>query len=176
MYRLGWNHGCKHLIYKDNSTPWYEHEGSYVEPDVYFNRIFIGIGPQSIRRSTLKKQTFTKNKRLTWYLEAAHYLESIGSIFDSDSLSGGHDWKWDFELHLKYPLLVNNSAALFLNNNTTLLLDGDTETFWRDLAELELMFGKGELGSSVFVGINLVDEHPRDSREGIGEAGFRFFF
>ncbi|MFC1497290.1 hypothetical protein ACFLS1_02300 [Verrucomicrobiota bacterium] len=183
IYRIGWNHACDHLVYKDNPDPWYQDEElNDMEPDIYYNRFFVAAGSPTIRRIVHRENICRDNNnkwgmgRFVWYAEAANYIRSIGSMSDSDFLYGGNDWRWDFILKLRYPLFVGKSFALLANNRTVLLLDGDDETYWRDLLELELMLTGGRCGMSFFAGINLLDEHPYDSREGLGEVGFRFFF
>jgi hypothetical protein len=50
------------------------------------------------------------------------------------------------------------------------------ETYWRVRVEGEALLDWGEYGFSVFAGCTPVDQHTRDSHEGLIDFGGRFFF
>ena len=141
IYRYGWNHACYHLTYKDNPAPWYLNEGAEIEPDVFYNRLFAGVGTPTVRRRNRVEQAFanTDQKQLTWYAEGGYYLQELGGIVDDESLYGGNDWEWDLRFDAMYPLWIGESTALFANNSFALLGDGEGDTYSRDLVELELV-------------------------------------
>ena len=57
-----------------------------------------------------------------------------------------------------------------------MLLDGEDEFFARELAQLEVAFASRGYGSSIYAGWHAVDEHPRDSKEGMVEFGASFYY
>ena len=180
-YRAGWQHACYHLIYKDNAIPWYHSSGVNVEPDVYFNKLFIGLGSRTIRgyeqhRNAFHREGATSLNRLAWYVEGGHYLQSLFDLMEPQAIHGGNDWAWDLTVELKYLLYTNRAFALFLNNRTVMLLDGANDDYWRDVVELECMLRGGKYTGSLFAGATPIDEHPRDAREGLLELGARFVF
>ena len=152
-----------------------------IPPDVYFNRLYAGAGLLESRRELLKS-TFLgaaapeKKPRLIWYAEAGWYLRSLGGWLDEESLSGDNPWAYDLKLDLMTPLRVRKAYALFAASRTHVLFDTLDSTYWRERLELETFFASRGFGSSVFLAWNAVDEHPRDSREGLFELGARFFF
>lgn len=178
---FGWLHTCQHLIYKDQDNPWYLEEGLNLPPDVYYNRLYAGLGRPEARREILWQTYFGPDaapgkSRWIWRAEAGGYLHSLGGLMDEESLSGGQDWAADLKADLMIPLFVRRSVALFAANRAQLLLDADEETYWRDRLELEAFFASRGFGFSAFLAWNAVDEHPRDSREDLVEIGGRFFF
>lgn len=178
---FGWLHACQHLIYKDHTSPWYLEDGLDLPPDVYYNRLYAGLGRPEARREILWQTFFgpdsaARKPRWIWHAEVGGYLRSLGSFMDEESLSGGQDWSADLKADVMLPLLVRPAFALFAANRAHLLLDTDNETFWRDRLELEAFFASHAYGFSTFLAWNAVDEHPRDSREDLVEFGGRFFF
>ena len=95
---------------------------------------------------------------------------------DADSLYGGNDWTADLKLDVMIPLRLRRTYALFAASRAHVLFDTDADAFGRERLELESFFASRGFGSSVFLAWNAVDEHPRDSREGLFELGARFFF
>lgn len=181
MYRAGLVHACQHLIYKDNEEPWYLEEGVDIPPDIYFNRLYAGVGRQEARRERLTAAYLgaaapERKPRLVWYAEAGGYLRSLGGLMNADSLYGGNNWVADLKLDVMIPLRLRRTYALFAASRTHVLFDTDSDAFWRERLELESFFTSRGFGSSVFLAWNALDEHPRDSREGLFELGARFFF
>ena len=181
LYRAGLVHACQHLIYKDNEEPWYLEEGVDIPPDVYFNRLYMGAGMQESRREKLVPIYLgtaapEKKPRLVWYVEAGWYLRSLGGLMDEESLYGANDWAADLKMDVMIPLRLRKAYALFAASRTHVLFDTDSNAYWRERLELEAFFASRGFGSSVFLAWNAVDEHPRDSREGLFELGARFFF
>ena len=181
LYRAGLVHACQHLIYKDNEDPWYLEEGVDIPPDVYFNRLYAGAGMQETRREVLQRTYLgalatAKKPPAVWYVEAGWYLRSLGSLLDEESLYGDNDWVADLKADMMFPFRVRKAYALFAASRTHVLFDTDSNAYWRERLELEAFFASRGFGSSVFLAWNTVDEHPRDSREGLFELGARFFF
>ncbi|HOW98125.1 MAG TPA: hypothetical protein P5567_09415 [Kiritimatiellia bacterium] len=181
LCRAGWVHACQHLIYKDDDSPWYLEEGVDIPPDVYWNRLYAGAGRPEIRPELLRQIFFaepegSRRPLAVWYAEAGWYLRSLGGLMDDESLYGDNDWAYDGKLDLMVPLRVTRSIALFAASHAHALFDTNDKAYWRERLELENHFASRGFGSSVFAAWNAVDEHPRDSREGLFELGARFFF
>lgn len=181
LYRFGWEHVCQHLIYKDHEEPWYIVAGSNdVPPDVYYNRLFVGAGRREIRPEILWQTSFGKEggaapPRAIWYVEAGGYLRSVSGM-DADSFYGGNDWVADLTADLRLRVFTADRWMLFATSRTQLLLDGEDDVFARERLRLEAVFDSRAFGSSVYLGGHVVDEHPRDSKEGIVELGAAFYF
>ena len=177
LARFGWNHACQHLIYKDHEEPWYMAAGSNaVPPDVYWNRIFLGAGRAEVRPEVFRETTFgPAPPRLLWYAEIGGYLQSFPGM-DDDSLYGYNDWVADARADLKLRLLAGAKWALFATSLTQVLLDGEDEFFTREQLQLEAAFASRGYGSSIYAGWHAVDEHPRDSKEGMLEFGAAFYY
>ena len=177
LARFGWNHACQHLIYKDHEEPWYMAAGSNaVPPDVYWNRIFLGAGRAEVRPEVFRETTFgAAPPRLLWYAEIGGYLQSFPGM-DDDSLYGYNDWVADARADLKLRLLAGAKWALFATSLTQVLLDGEDEFFTREQLQLEAAFASRGYGSSIYAGWHAVDEHPRDSKEGMLEFGAAFYY
>ena len=178
LARFGWNHACQHLIYKDNDEPWYLYEGSNVPPDVYWNRLFVGAGRAEIRPEIFRESYFGEGAarpRLLWYVEAGGYLRSFPGMND-DSLYGDNDWVADGKAEVR--LLLHGAArwALFANSLTQVLLDVDDELCTREQLQVEAAFASRGFGSSLYAGWHVVDEHPRDDKEGMLEFGAAFYY
>lgn len=181
LFRAGLVHACQHLIYKDHDEPWYLAEGLDLPPDVYFNRLYAGMGRRESRREKLTAAYFGKTvphrtPPLLWYVEAGGYLRSLGELLAEESLYGDNDWAADAKADVMVPVLVRPSVALFVASRAHVLFDIHDHTFWRERLEVENFFASRGFGSSAFLAWNVVDEHPRDSREGLWEVGARFFF
>lgn len=181
LYRFGLVHACQHLIYKDYEDPWYLEEGVNVAPDVYYNRLSLGVGSREIRPELLReafRQNGAREKgpSLVWYTEAGRYLRSLGGLLDEEALYGHNDWEADLNADVMIPLRVRRAFTLFAASRTQVLWNTRADTFWRERLELEAFFGSRGFGSSVFLAWNAVDEHPRDRKEGLFELGARFFF
>lgn len=182
LVRFGWNHVCQHLIYKDNETPWYVAAGSNnVPPDVYYNRLFLGAGRREIRPEILRQVFFGGREggpvppRVIWYVEAGGYLRSLPGM-DEESLAGGNEWTADLTADLRLLLHAADRWLLFANSRTQVLLDTDEEAYARELVQLEAAFDSRGFGLSLVLGAHLLDEHPRDSKEGIIELGAVSYF
>jgi len=178
LARFGWNHACQHLIYKDNDEPWYTVEGSNLPPDVYYNRIFAGVGRRESRPEILREEFFgaePSRPRVVWYLEAGGYLRSLPGM-DGESLHGGNDWIADGTAELRLLLHGAKQWLLFATSRTQVLLDTGDELYARELVQLEAVFDSQGFGSSVYAGWHAFDEHPRDSKEGLVELGAAFYF
>ena len=176
LYRFGWSHVCQHLIYKDNEEPWYLNEGSNVPPDVYWNRLYLGAGRAEIRPEVFRESTFgAAPPRLIWYLEVGGYLQSFPGL-DNDSLYGSNDWVADARADVRLRLLSGGKWALFANSLTHVLLDGADEWFTREQLQVEVAFDSRGYGSSIYAGWHVVDEHPRDGKEGMLEIGAAFYY
>ncbi len=176
LYRFGWNHACQHLIYKDNEEPWYLYEGSNVPPDVYWNRLFLGAGRAEIRPEVFRETAFgTAPPRLLWYLEVGGYLQSFPGM-DDDSLYGANDWVADARADVRLRLYSAGKWALYANSLTHVLLDGEDEWFTREQLQAEVAFDSQGYGSSIYAGWHVVDEHPRDGKEGMLEIGAAFYY
>ena len=177
LYRFGWNHACQHLIYKDHEEPWYATAGSNaVPPDVYWNRLYLGAGRAEVRPEVFRETTFgSAPPRLLWYAEIGGYLQSFPGM-DDDSLYGHNDWVADAKADLKLRLLSGGKWALFATSLTHVLLDGEDEFYTREQVQLEVAFDSRGYGSSIYAGWHAVDEHPRDSKEGMVEFGAAFYY
>lgn len=181
LCRAGLVHSCQHLIYKDDDSPWYLEEGVDIPPDVYWNRLYAGAGSREVRPERLWATYLgagapEKKPRMVWYAEAGWYLRSLGGLLDAESLYGDNDWAYDLKLDLSLPLRARKAYALFAASRAHALFDTGDKAYWRERIELENFFASRGFGSSVFLAWNAVDEHPRDSREGLFELGARFFF
>lgn len=177
LVRFGWNHACQHLIYKDNADPWYETAGSNaVPPDVFWNRISLGAGRAEIRPDVFREAAFgPAPPRWFWYAEIGGYLQSFPGL-EGDSLYGSNDWAADAKFDLRLRLLSGAKWALFATSLTHVLLDGANELFMREQVRLEMAFASRGYGSSIVAGWHAVDEHPRDSKEGLFEFGAAFYY
>lgn len=180
LVRLGWNHVCQHLVYKDNDRPWYTIEGSNLPPDVYYNRLFVGVGRREIRPEIMWKTFFAKESgavlpRMLWYLEAGGYIRSLPGM-DEESLVGGNDWTADLTAEIHFLLYAADRWLLFANSRTQVLLDVDDDLFARELLQLEVAFNPRGFGLSLVLGAHVFDEHPRDSKEGLVEWGAISYF
>ena len=182
MVRAGLAHMCRHLIYKDDETPWYLEDGTNFPADVYFNRLYAGIGSVEARPEE-RWQTLLRGggaraafPRAIWQAEVAGYLRSLGGLMDADSLSGNNDWQADAKADLMLPLRVRPACAWFAASRTHVLFDTHFEATWIERLELEVLFANREYGTLLFLAWNAVDEQPLDSREGMVELGARFFF
>ena len=180
LVRFGWNHVCQHLIYKNNAEPWYTLEGSNLPPDVYYNRLFIGVGRREIRPEIMRQTFFQEEPRsalprILWYLEAGGYIRSLLDM-EQDSLTGGNDWTADLTAEIHLLLHAGDRWLLFANSRTQELLDVDQKIFSRELLQLEAAFDTRGFGLSLLLWVYVLDEHPRDSREGIVEIGAMSYF
>ena len=178
LYRFGWSHVCQHLIYKDNEEPWYLNEGSNVPPDVYWNRLYLGAGRAEIRPEVFRESLFGAGAvppRLIWYLEVGGYLQSFPGM-DDDSLYGSNDWVADAKADVRLRLFSADRWVLFANSLTHVLLDGEDELFAREQIQLEVAFDSEGFGFSIYGGWHVVDEHPRDGKEGMLEIGAAFYY
>jgi hypothetical protein len=177
LYRIGWDHACNHLTYKEGLRPWYNDGVNYIEPDVYYNRIFAAAGSATDPRLRRSAEYWNSEKpELHWCLETGWYVSSVFGLFSSREVQGGNDWAWDITARLSYPVLRANLSTLALNSETVLMIERDDDTYWRQRLELELFRRPSSYGTSAFLGLCLIDEHPRDSREGLCDIGFRVFF
>ena len=182
LYRIGWDHGCSHLVHKDGPHPWYEDaSGNPLLSDVYYNRAFVGYGTPWIRPQVYRERAAADpdaRRRWgpsAWYFEAGYYLRSFFDIIDQGSLYEGNDWAWDARAEWRYPVRVGRSFVLSLTNEARVLLDTGASTYWTDRCGLEAWFTGGALGTGLFIRGSLIDEHPRDSKDRIIEAGLRVF-
>jgi hypothetical protein len=183
LWRLGWDHVCHHLIYKDTGEPWYDRTGGEFEADVFYNRVFAGygvpFGRPALRWLAVKEGAggpVAWHERFLWYAEAGYYLRDLGGLMDSESLWGSNDWQWDVRADASVLAWRNRWFAVFAHGSATVLADTDNEVFWRGRAEAEVLLPGGGFGLSFYGAYTPVDEHPRDSREGLGEIGARGCF
>ncbi len=178
LARFGWDHVCQHLIYKDNEEPWYTVEGSNIPPDVYYNRLFVGAGRRESRPEILRQAFFQEGgipTRVIWYFEAGGYLRSLPGV-DDESLYGDNDWVGDGLADIHLLLHAADRWLLFVNSRTQVLLDTGDEFYTRERLQLEAVFDSRGFGSAVYAGWHVLDEHPRDSKEGMTELGAVFYF
>ena len=182
LWRFGFDHSCYHLVRKTNETPWYAESDAVPLNDVYYNRLFLDIGSQSARPAVWRRQNQEaargqiRPSRLAWTVEGGYYLRDFFNVISKDSLYKGNDWIWDAGAQIKCALFRHQLAVLAATSETQLLGDKDRDIYWREKVGLELTFLRGGFGSRLFVNANPLDEHPRDSREGIVEMGATFFF
>ncbi len=180
LCRFGWNHTCQHLIYKDDKSPWYADEDRPITPDVYYNRLFLGVGSRAIRPEIMRKTFFREGPdaalpHVLWYLEAGAYIRSLPGM-DDESLTGGNDWTADLAAEVHVRLLAADRWVLFAKSRTQVLLDVDDDAYSRELVQLEAAFDAKGYGLSLLLGMHVLDEHPRDSKEGVLEIGIATFF
>ncbi len=180
LARAGWAHACQHLIYKDDESPWYLNVGSNIPPDVYYNRLFVGAGRAEMRPEILRAAYFGREgkpvpARVLGYAEAGGYLRSLPGM-DGESLYGGNEWVGDLLGELRVLVWAGRKWLLWANSRTQVLMDTEEELYWRERVELEAMFDSRGYGASVYTGMYVLDEHPRDSHEDLVEAGVRFTF
>jgi hypothetical protein len=181
LYRAGWVHACQHLIYKDDANPWYLAEDSSIPPDLYYNRLFLGFGtpearPEVLRQTFLVGNPGARAPWLIWYGEGGYYLRSLGDLIEPDSLYDHNDWAMDFKADIGVPIWKSQSAVLIAGSHTHLLFDTDSDTYLRESLELAAHFASTGYGTSLVLGNRVVDEHPRDSKEGVWEIGVRFYY
>jgi hypothetical protein len=179
LARAGWAHACQHLVYKDHEEPWYTVEGSNLPPDVYYNRLFLGAGSRAIRPEILQETVFNRTgpapARVLWYLEAGGYVRSLPGM-DRESLYDGNDWVGDLTGELRLRLWAGQRWLLFAASRTQVLLDAGDKGYFRERLRLEAVFDSRGFGSTFYAGAHVVDEHPRDSQEGLLELGGVFTF
>lgn len=177
LYRLGWSHACDHVIWKGEDAWYDEHD---LPRDVFYHKVYLAAGTQTVRPIVQAKQIFDNEKRsllerLVWYTEVACFIRSLGSI-DKETLYCANNWQWQFTGELRYPLFAASKAAIFFNTRTVLLLDTSSRICWRESLQLEMFFRPGKFAASLFAGWYPIDEHPRDSLDGMTELGIRFVF
>ena len=179
MARGGWSHVCQHLVYKEQDEPWYELEGSNVPPDVYWNRLYAGFGREESRPELLRKAAFGEGRgeipRFTWWAEAGGYLRSLPGV-DDETLYSQNDWAADLVADLRAIPYAGRKWLLAGTARTHLLFDDGGEAFLRQGRGGEATFDGSGFGATVFLGGHVVDEHPRDDKDGLLEAGARLFF
>jgi hypothetical protein len=181
LWRAGWDHACWHLVLKDpEDDPWYNRAPAALD-DVYVNRLFVGGGNGSsrgadVRRALVAGRGRGWRGRVLWRAEAGYYLRSLSGVLDEDVLYENNDWAWDVSGEGRAALWVGRGTALLLRYTATLLANTDARTFWRDEAALEWTSLREGGGAALFLGWHPVDRHPRDSKEGLTEAGFRVWF
>ena len=179
LYRAGLDHSCDHIVHKNTANPWYvTDDGQLV--DVYFNRVFAGVGSRDIRLPDFRRQYIGKDRpqpgSLVWYVEGGYYLRSLFNIIRSDSLWEGNEWEWDLRGELRCTLWSGEWCVLFLNDECRLLVDLDGDTYWQNSIAAEVIFARGGGGTGFFLNATPLDEHPRDSRDQTIELGFRVFY
>jgi len=179
LARLGWEHVCQHLIYKDVEEPWYTLEGSNVPPDVYWNRVYFGAGTPESRPELLWRRLCADGGRAlpqwTAVAEGGVYIREFFGV-ESESLYGDNDWRADLAADIKLRLAAGNRWALYAAGRTEGLLDGAEDWTARVRLRLEAVFAGRGFGSTIYAGGYPVDDHPRDSREGLVEFGASFLF
>jgi hypothetical protein len=179
LARAGWAHACQHLVYKDHEEPWYTVEGNNVPPDVYYNRLFIGAGSRAIRPEVLRETWFNRAgpvpAHVLWYVEAGGYIRSLPGM-DRESLYDGNNWVADLAGELRWLLWAGKRWLLFAASHTQVLLDAGDKGYFRERLRLEAVYDSRGFGSTFYAGAHVLDEHPRDSKEGLLELGGMFAF
>ena len=179
MARGGWSHVCQHLVYKEQEEPWYELEGSNVPPDVYWNRLYAGFGREESRPDLLRKAAFGEGEgafpRFVWWVEAGGYLRSLPGV-DDETLYSQNDWAADLVADVRAIPYAGRKWLLAATSRTHLLFDDGGEGFLRQWLGLEATYGGQGYGATIFLGGHVVDEHPRDDKDGLLEAGARLYF
>ena len=175
LVRFGLDHGCDHLILKDTAQPWYMRNGEQILRDVYDNRLFAAVGSTSYRRATWK-QLADEAPRWIHYVEVGYFLQELFGLVDEDALNEGNNWWWDMEYDLRARLWDSAWGTLFAANRLHLLLDRDDDLYWRDRIGIESQPARSRIGSAYQLTWHALDEHPRDSKEGLIELNASFFF
>jgi hypothetical protein len=180
-WEAGWDHACWHLVLKDpEGDPWYDHAPMVLD-DVYVNRVFVGCGKGSARGAGVRR-TWAEGRRRgwrarwLWRAEAGYFLRSLGGVVDEDILYENNEWLWDVAGEGRFAAWVGQGSALVLRGAATLLGDTDGKTYWRDEVGMEWTSLREGGGAALFLGWHPTDQHPRDSKEGIVEAGFNVGF
>jgi hypothetical protein len=178
LWRAGWDHGCSHVVHKDTEHPWYETIGPGFETDVYYNRLFAGVGSSLLRRVDVWRACFEQGLRPlpVWYAEAGLYPHDMGGPLSPDALNGGQNWRWDAVGELRFPVCGARRLVLFAGAEARVLADRAGGFSLRGRVETEGLLKVGACGVSVFAGWTPVDEYVRDSREGFTDFGARLFF
>ncbi|MDP6629968.1 MAG: hypothetical protein QGH42_05145 [Kiritimatiellia bacterium] len=179
LVRVGLDHGCDHLILKDTEDPWYVRNGRQMLRDVYDNRLFAGVGSTTYRRATWKQDERGSNRSApNWihYAEAGYYLQEFFGAVDEEALNEGNNWWWDFVYDLRCRLWDGSAGDLFVLNRLHVLLDRNSDLYWRETVGIEYQPSGTELGTAFALSWQPVDEHVRDSKEGLIALTGRFFF
>lgn len=179
LVRTGLDHGCDHLILKDTPEPWYVRDGEQVLRDVYDNRLFAGIGSATHRRATwgeIERNTEREAPGWIHYAEAGYYLRELFGVVDEDALTEGNNWWWDVVYDLRARLWGGSAGNLFALNRLHVLLDRDEDIYWRDTVGIEFQLGRTGAGTAFALSWHAIDEHVRDSKEGLIALSGRFFF
>jgi hypothetical protein len=179
LVRAGLDHGCDHLILKDTEDPWYVRNGQQALRDVYDNRLFVGVGTESHRRATWSEMERDANREAPdWihYAEAGYYLQELFGWVDEEALNEGNNWWWDLVYDLRYRLWGGAAGDLFALNRLHVLLDRNEDVFWRDSVGIEYQPNNTGIGTAFALTWQAVDEHVRDSKEGLVALSGRFFF
>jgi len=179
LVRAGLDHGCDHLILKDTEDPWYIRNRQQVLRDVYDNRLFVGMGSASERRATWREMEQDATREAPgWihYVETGYYLRELFGWVDKEALNEGNNWWWDLVYDLRARLWSGSAGDLFALNQLHVLLDRNEDLFWRDSIGIEYQPAGSGLGTAWGLSWQAVDEHVRDSKEGIVALSGRFFF
>ncbi len=179
LIRAGLDHGCDHLILKDTEDPWYIRDGRQVLRDVYDNRLFVGVGSVSQRRATWREMERNADHEApgwTHYAEAGYYLQELFGWIAEDALNEGNNWWWDLVYDLRCRLWGGSAGSLFALNRLHVLLDRNEDLYWRDSIGIEYQPSGTGVGTAWALSWHVIDEHVRDSREGVVALSGRFFF
>ncbi len=179
LVRAGLDHGCDHLVLKDTEQPWYLRDGQQMLRDVYDNRLFAGVGSATARRTSWRAlNEREKGAAPAWvhYAEVGYFLQDLFGAIDAEALNEGNDWWWDLAYDLRCRLWDGNAGSLWCINRLHLLLDRDSDIYWRDRVGIEFQPARTGLGSAFALTWQAVDEHVRDSKEGLIALSGHFFF
>ncbi|MBL7077073.1 MAG: hypothetical protein ISS31_06350 [Kiritimatiellae bacterium] len=179
LVRAGLDHGCDHLVLKDTEEPWYIRGRQQALRDVYDNRLFAGVGSATHRRATWRDtERSAEQEAPEWihYAEAGYYLREFFGAVDKEALNEGNNWWWDLVYDLRCRLWNGSAGSLFALNQLHVLLDRENDLFWRDSIGIEFQPAGTGLGTAFALSWQAVDEHVRDSKEGLIALTGRFFF
>ncbi len=179
LVRAGLDHGCDHLVLKDTEAPWYIRNGRQALRDVYDNRLFAGVGSSSQRRAAWSETEQDPGQNApAWihYVEAGYYLQKLFGWVDEEALNEGNNWWWDLVYDLRCRLRHSEAGNLFALNRMHVLLDRNEDLFWRDSIGIEYQPAGAAVGTAWGLSWQIIDEHVRDSKEGLIALSGRFFF
>lgn len=178
--QIGMNHHCFHEI------------DQKVEPTVYWNKPFIGVGSKNMRHGVYWEtvrldENWNWKNRYSWFVEAGFYVKNFGDIISESAINGANDRELEFRaisrvtpLRSRYWLynIVGETLVGTWRNDS--LTNGDAQLFWQQRFGIELVLRKGQRGALVFADFFLddmpiIDSRERFSKDKMLQTGFRFF-